>query len=264
MRKGILALVVIAFFTQCAKVPITGRRQLKLVSGSEVRAMSFSQYEQVKTESKLVPNSDPRTQMVKNVGAKISQAVNRFMLNNGYADRIEEFEWEFNLADENTVNAWCMPGGKVMFYTGILPICDGEEGVAVVMGHEIAHAIANHGSERMSNTMAVQGLGVLGTIGTSQSSPAVQAIFNQSFGITSQLGLLKFSRSNETEADKLGLVFMAMAGYEPATAADFWSRMAANSGGASTPEFLSTHPSDERRIKDIKAYLPEARKWASK
>ena len=264
MRKGFVAIVIIALFTHCAKVPITGRRQLKLLPTSQMTSMSLSQYSEVKAKSKLVPDSDPRTILVKNVGAKISAAVTRYLQTNGYADRVSEFSWEFNLTEENTVNAWCMPGGKVMFYTGILPICNGEDGIAVVMGHEIAHAIARHGNERMSQTMAVQGLGVLGSIGTSQSSPAVQAIFNQSFGVGSQLGLLKFSRNNESEADKLGLVFMTMAGYEPATAADFWGRMAANSGGGAPPEFMSTHPSDERRIKDINAYLPQARKWANK
>lgn len=265
MKKGIIAFVIIALCSQCATVPITGRKQLKLLPTSQMKALSFSQYDQVKKESKLLPDSDPRTALVKKVGAKISDAVNRFMNNNGHKKRIPEFEWEFNLTEENTVNAWCMPGGKVMFYTGILPICDGEEGIAVVMGHEVAHAIARHGNERMSQQMAVQGIGAIGAIGTGGQSPAIQAIFNQSYGIGSQLGLLAFSRKNETEADKLGLVFMTMAGYDPAEAAEFWKRMAAAKGdGSAPPEFMSTHPSDERRIKDIKEYLPEAKKWANK
>tara|TARA_B110000503_G_scaffold142786_1_gene240931 strand:+ start:986 stop:1462 length:477 start_codon:yes stop_codon:yes gene_type:complete len=158
-----------------------------------------------------------------------------------------------------------MPGGKVMFYTGILPICVGEHVIAVVMGHEVDHTIARHGNERMSQGMLAQGLGALGQIGTSGASPAVQAVFNQSFGIGSQLGLLKFSRNNESEADKLGLVFMTMAGYNPTTAAEFWKRMSAAKGeGRVPPEFMSTHPSDERRIADILSYLPEARKWENK
>lgn len=265
MKKGLIAFAVIAFFVQCAKVPITGRKQLKFVNSKQLQTMSFTQYSDVKSTAKLVPDSDPRTALVKKVGAKISVAVNRYLANNGYKDRLKEFEWEFNLADENTVNAWCMPGGKVMFYTGILPICQDEAGIAVVMGHEIAHAIARHGNERMSQGMLAQGIGAIGQIGTSGSSPAVQAIFNQSFGIGSQLGLLKFSRNNESEADKLGLVFMTMAGYEPATAAEFWKRMASAKGdGQAPPEFMSTHPSDERRIADILEYLPEARKWANK
>jgi predicted Zn-dependent protease len=265
MKKALIALFTIAFLTQCATVPITGRKQFKMVNSKQLQTMSFSQYTEVKSTTKLVPNSDPRTTLVKKVGANISEAVNRYLANNGYKERLKEFEWEFNLAEENTVNAWCMPGGKVMFYTGILPICDGEDGIAVVMGHEIAHAIARHGNERMSQTMIAQGIGAAGQIGTSGSSPQVQAIFNQSFGIGSQLGLLKFSRNNESEADKLGLVFMTMAGYDPATAAEFWKRMAANKGeGQAPPEFMSTHPSDERRIQDILEYLPEARKWANK
>lgn len=263
MKRGVFILATVLLFSQCAKVPITGRRQLKLIKSSEMQALSFSQYAEVKSSSKLVPDSDPRTKMVKDVGAKISTAVNRFLKNNGYEDRLKEFEWEFNLTEENTVNAWCMPGGKVMFYTGILPICDGEEGIAVVMGHEIAHAIARHGNERMSQQMAAQGISTIGAIGAgvSGASPEVQAIFNQSVGAGSQIGLLKFSRNNETEADKLGLVFMTMAGYNPETAINFWQRMADNKGGQAPPEFLSTHPSDERRINDIKAYLPEAQKY---
>lgn len=264
MKKGLIAFAIIAFFVQCAKVPITGRRQLKLVNSSQLQSMSFSQYSEVKSTAKLLTDSDPRTVLVKKVGANISAAVNRYLTNNGYKDRLSEFQWEFNLADENTVNAWCMPGGKVMFYTGILPICAGEDGIAVVMGHEVAHAIARHGNERMSQGMLAQGIGALGQIGTSGASPAVQTIFNQSFGIGSQLGLLKFSRNNESEADQLGLVFMTMAGYDPATAAEFWKRMAANKGGQAPPEFLSTHPSDDSRIADILDYLPEARKWANK
>ncbi|MFT4756919.1 MAG: putative Zn-dependent protease [Vicingaceae bacterium] len=265
MKKGLLAFVVITLFAQCATVPITGRRQMKFVNSKKLQTISFTQYSDVKTTVKLLPNTDQRTVLVKNVGEKISVAVNRYLTNNGYKDRLKEFEWEFNLADENTVNAWCMPGGKVMFYTGILPICEGEDGIAVVMGHEIAHAIARHGNERMSQGLLSQGLGVAGQIGTSGVSPNFQAVFNQSFGIGSQLGLLKFSRNNESEADKLGLVFMTMAGYNPATAVEFWKRMAANKGnGQKPPEFMSTHPSDDRRIADIQEYLPEARNWANK
>lgn len=264
MKKGILALAVIAFFAQCATVPITGRKQLKLLPSSQMRTMSFSQYEQVKTQSKMLPDSDPRTALVKKVGAKISKAVNRFMETNGMKDRLKEFEWEFNLTEENTVNAWCMPGGKVMFYTGILPICDGEDGIAVVMGHEIAHAIARHGNERMSQQMAAQGVGMGLSVMLNEKPQMAQQLFMTAYGAGSQVGMLAFSRSNESEADKLGLVFMTMAGYEPSTAVDFWSRMAANKGGQAPPEFMSTHPSDERRIKDIQAYLPEARKYANK
>ena len=265
MKKGILALLVIAFFAQCATVPITGRKQLKMVNLKQLQTMSFTQYSDVKSTAELVPNSDPRTALIKKVGANISSAVNRYLANNGYKDRLSEFEWEFNLADENTVNAWCMPGGKVMFYTGILPICQDEAGIASVMGHEVAHAVARHGNERMSQGLFAQGIGALGQISTSVASPQVQAIFNQSFGVGSQLGLLKFSRNNESEADKLGLVFMTMAGYDPATAAEFWKRMASAKGeGQAPPEFMSTHPSDDRRIQDILAYLPQARKWTNK
>ena len=264
MKKGIFTLLVISLFYQCATVPITGRRQLILLPSSQMRSMSFAQYSQVKTESKLLPDSDPRTVMVKKVGDKISNAVNSFMAQNGMKDRLQEFEWEFNVTDENIVNAWCMPGGKVMFYTGILPVCDGEEGMAVVMGHEIAHAIARHGNERMSQQMALQGVGTGLAVMMNEKPQEAQALFMTAFGVGSQFGMLAFSRSNESEADKLGLVFMTMAGYNPSSAIDFWSRMAAEKQGAAPPEFLSTHPSDERRIEDIKAFIPEAQKLAAK
>lgn len=243
------------FFVQCATVPITGRKQLKMVNTSQLQTLSFTQYSEVESTTKIVPESVPRTMLVKKVGVNISSAVSRYLANNGYKDRLKEFEWEFNLAVENTVNAWCMPRGKVMFYTGILPICAGEDEIALVMRHEVAHAIARHGNERMSQGMLAQGVLALGQIGTSGSTPAVQAIFNQSFRVGSQLGLLKFSRNNESDADKLGLVFMTMAGYEPATAAEFWKWMSTAKGdGQAPPEFMSTHPSDERRIADILEY----------
>jgi len=263
MIKKICLIAVLALMFQCATVPITGRKQFKLLPSSQMTSLSFSQYAEVKKSAKILPDSDPRTQLVKKVGKKISEAANHFMANNGMKDQIKEFDWEFNVADESTVNAWAMPGGKVMFYTGILPICDGEDGVATVMGHEIAHAIARHGNERMSQQMGVQGIGI-GIAALLQEKPAMtQNLFLSAFGAGSQLGILKFSRTHESEADKMGLVFMTMAGYDPNVAADFWKRMASNKGGEAPPEFMSTHPSDERRINDINEYIPRAKKIAS-
>jgi len=264
MRKGISIITIAFFLVQCATVPITGRKQVKLLPNSQMTELSFSQYEQFKSESKLLPDTDPRAQLVKKVGIKISDAVNQFMMDNKMKDRLKEFEWEFNVTEEGTVNAWCMPGGKVMFYTGILEVCDGEEGIATVMGHEIAHAVARHGNERMSQQLSVQGIGTGLAVLMSEQPETVQALSNVAFGVGSQVGMLKYSRVHESEADKMGLVFMTMAGYNPNEAVDFWKRMAANKNGQAPPEFLSTHPSDERRIKDIQEFIPEAKKLANK
>ncbi len=242
----------------CAKVPITGRRQMNLLPESELMTMSLDQYNQFLSEHKKVPDTDPRTQMVKRVGKKIADAVTEFSKDNKKMQkRIKNFEWEFNLVEDNIANAWCMPGGKVCFYTGILPITADETGLAVVMGHEIAHAIARHGNERMSQGLAMQAGGA--TIGAVMgSNPTLgNQIFMQAIGVGGQLGMLKFSRKHESEADHMGLIFMAMAGYDPREAASFWERMK-EAGGGAPPEFLSTHPSHDSRIEDIKDHLPEA------
>ncbi|MEQ8623970.1 MAG: M48 family metallopeptidase [Vicingaceae bacterium] len=264
MRKGIYIIAITLFFVQCATVPITGRKQVKLLPNSQMTELSFSQYEQFKSESKLLPDNDPRVQLVKKVGVKVSGAVRQFMMDNKMDDRLKEFQWEFNVTEEGTVNAWCMPGGKVMFYTGILQVCDGEEGIATVMGHEVAHAVARHGNERMSQQLSVQGLGMGLSVLMNEQPETVKALSNVAFGVGSQVGMLKYSRVHESEADKMGLVFMTMAGYDPNEAVKFWERMAAMKNGQAPPEFLSTHPSDERRINDIKSFIPEAKKLANK
>lgn len=175
--------------------------------------------------------------------------------------RVEGFKWEFNLVDDNAVNAWCMPGGKVVFYTGILPITKTEKGLAVVMGHEVAHAIARHGNERMSQGLATQLGGVALGVALSNKPQQTQQIFNQAYGVGSTLGTLKFSRKHESEADKMGAIFMALAGYNPQESVELWRRMKASSGGAAPPEFMSTHPSHDTRIKDLQAYMPKALKY---
>ncbi|MBD98657.1 MAG: peptidase M48 [Verrucomicrobia bacterium] len=262
MKKIIIVLSIIGLFAHCAKVPITGRKQLKLFPSSQMSSMSFDQYDQVKKEGNILPDDDKRVELVRKVGNKISASVNKYLTENGEKKRVEEFEWEINVIDENIVNAWAMPGGKIMFYTGILPICDGEEGIATVMGHEIAHAVARHGNERMSQQIPVQ-LGSMGLAMALEQKPEMtKNILMSAVGAGSQLGILKYSRMHESEADKMGLVFMTMAGYNPEAAIDFWKRMSENKGGGAPPEFMSTHPSDERRISDIKAFIPEARKYA--
>ena len=192
---------------------------------------------------------------------KTSRAtITRFAKKHQQTKRIKDFKWEFNLVEDNTVNAWCMPGGKVVFYTGILPITKDEKGIAVVMGHEIAHAIARHGNERMSQGLALQGGGIALSLALSDKPELTQNLFQQAYGLGGQLGMLKYSRSHDSEADKMGLVFMAMAGYDPREAVEFWKRMAAQ-GGQKPPEFLSTHPSDDTRIKDLEDFMPEALKY---
>ncbi|MBC6698503.1 M48 family metallopeptidase [Hymenobacter puniceus] len=244
----------------CSTVPITGRRQLSLVSDTEMNQMAATEYQKVLASSQVV-SSGEQAAMVKRVGQRIQQAVETYFRQQNAQTQLEGYAWEFNLINDKQENAWCMPGGKVAVYTGILPITQDENGLAVVMGHEIAHAVAKHSSERMSQQMAAQGLGGVLSASAGQNPTATQNVFLQVVGAGSQLGLLKYGRSQESEADRLGLIFMAMAGYNPDGAVQFWQRMDAREGQASPPEFLSTHPSNGTRIADIQRDLPEARKY---
>ena len=223
--------------------------------------MAATQYSEVIKKGPISTNVE-QTALVKNVGVRIQHAVEKYMAEKGLSSELKGFAWEFNLIDDpKTVNAWCMPGGKVAFYTAILPICQDEAGVAVVMGHEVAHAIANHGRERMSQGLAKEmGISTLGAA-MGQNPTLTNQIFMQAVGYGSEIGMLKFSRQHESEADKIGLIFMAIAGYDPQTAPTFWERMSAGSGSQKPPEWLSTHPSDETRIKDLRAAMPEAMKY---
>ncbi|HRP00929.1 MAG TPA: M48 family metallopeptidase [Flavobacteriales bacterium] len=244
----------------CNKVPITGRSQMNLVGEPEMIAMAATQYTQFLGQTPPLPDSDARVRQVRGVGRKLADAATQYLTENRAADRVAGFTWDFNVVNDNTVNAWCMPGGKVVVYTGILPITQDETGLAVVMGHEIAHAIARHGNERMSQAIALQGAGMTLEVLTAQKPGVTRDIFLQSVGIGSQLGMLAYSRKHETEADKMGLVFMALAGYDPREAPKFWQRMS-QIGGQAPPELLSTHPSDETRMRDLEAYMPEALKY---
>jgi len=261
MLRKVLASALLLAMVACTTVPITGRRQLSLVSSAEMQAMSYQAYKQVLDTSRVLNNSDAA--MVKRVGGRIQRAVESYMAQNNYTSQLQGFAWDFNLIQDQQVNAWCMPGGKVAVYTGILPLTQNETGLAVVMGHEIAHAIAKHGDERMSQAVLAQTGGSLAGAALGGSSGS-QSVFANVFGIGSQLGMLKHGRSQESEADHLGLVFMAMAGYDPQQAVPFWQRMAAQKGGASTPGFLSSHPSDATRIADIQKEMPEALKYYKK
>jgi predicted Zn-dependent protease len=264
MKKILLLTIVLSIFYSCATVPVTGRKQLSLVSNDEIISMSAQEYKKVLDSSKL-SNNQEQVQMIKRVGTRIEKAVEQYMASKGLSSQLAGFNWEFNLIqDDKTVNAWCMPGGKVAFYTAILPICKDETGVAIVMGHEVAHAIANHGRERMSEGMIANGL--LGTLGAAagQNPSLTSQIFMQAVGMGTNVGMLKFSRGNESEADHIGLIFMAMAGYDPNEAPLFWERMTAQAGGQKPPEFLSTHPSDATRIADLKKWMPEAMQYYKK
>ena len=248
----------------CSQVAVTGRNQLNLVSNAEIIPVVNQQYDSIVRTAKLSSDAQ-QTAMVKNVGRKIQSAVERYMREHNASSELEGFQWEFNLIDDpKTVNAWCMPGGKVAFYTGIMPICKDENGVAVVMGHEVAHAIANHGRERMSQGMVANGL--LGTFGAAlgQNPSLTKQLLFQAVGIGAQVGMLRFSRQHESEADRIGLVFMAMAGYDPHEAPKFWERMVQQSGGGEPPEWLSTHPSHATRIEDLNKEIPEAMKYYRK
>lgn len=256
-----LLLTAIILFVGCSTVPLTGRKQLDMVPDSQLLPMSFASYEAV-ISSSAMSTDQQQVAMIKRVGDKIKTAVETFLAEKGMSDRLQGFDWEFNLiANDTLVNAWAMPGGKVAFYTGIMPVCLDEAGVAVVMGHEVAHAIAGHGGERMSQQLVIQ-LGMSSLSQAMGSNPSLtENIFLQSVGYGGQLGMLKFSRTHESEADKLGLMFMAIAGYDPGVAPAFWQRMAALSGGAAPPEWLSTHPSNQTRIDDLNADMPAAKEY---
>ncbi len=251
---------VMLFISGCGSVPVTGRKQLLLVSDQQVLSLSNQEYSQF-IASAPKSNDAANTAMVVRVGKNIANAVETYLRNNGLSSEISEFSWEFNLIQSNEVNAFCMPGGKIVVYEGILPYTQDETGLAVVLGHEVAHAVAKHSNERMSQQLAAQYGSALVGVALSNKSEGVQQAASAAFGLGSQYGiLLPYSRKQELEADELGLIFMAMAGYDPREAASFWQRMA-QSGGAGVPEFMSTHPSDNTRIQQIQKDLPEALKY---
>lgn len=247
----------------CTTVPVTGRRQLSLVSNTSMMSMSAQQYQEFLKDNP--PSRDAAsTAMVRRVGKNIARGVEKYMAHKGMADQVKGYKWEFNLVDNKEANAWCMPGGKVVVYNGILKYTQDDNGLAVVLGHEIAHAVAGHGGERLSQGMLAQLGGLALSEAMRQKPQQTQQLWMSAYGVGAQYGaLLPFSRLQESEADEMGLIFMALAGYDPRSAVDFWKRMSQGKGGA-PPEFLSTHPSDETRIKNIEAKLPEARTYLKK
>ena len=263
VKVCVLQLVLALMLLSCSTVPLTGRRQLNIIPDATVLSMSFQEYDAFMKENKLSTNTT-QTATVKRVGKKVQTAVESYFAQQGMSAELSGYAWEFNLVENEDLNAWCMPGGKVVVYTGILPVTKDEAGLAVVMGHEIAHAVAKHGNERMSQQLVTQMGGVALSTALEEKPEQTKQLWTAAFGLGSQVGvLLPFSRLQETEADKLGLIFMAMAGYDPHKAVDFWKRMASQQEGAAPPEFLSTHPSDETRIQKLNELVPEAMKYYS-
>jgi predicted Zn-dependent protease len=248
--------------TACTTNAITGRSQLSLVSESTLQQEAVTQYQTFLSQNKVVSASTNRdAEMVKRVGSRIAAAITKYYADKGLSNELAGYKWEFNLVDNKEVNAWCMPGGKVVVYTGLLPVSQNEAGLAIVLGHEITHAVAHHGQERISQALLAQGVGIGGDIFTSGNSQA-NSIFNSIYAPSAQVGvLLPNSRKQELEADHYGLIFAAMAGYNPREAIPLWERMAKLNSGNKTPEILSDHPVDSKRISKLKAEMPEALKY---
>ncbi len=264
MMKKIFALIALSsiIIVACTTNAITGRKQLSLVSESTLQKEAVTQYNSFLASNKVVSASTNKdAEMVKRVGRRIADAITRYYSQKGLSNELSGYNWEFNLVDNKEVNAWCMPGGKVVVYTGILPVTQNEAALAIVMGHEITHAVAHHGQERISQALLAQGIGLTGDVFTSGNAQA-NNIFNAIYAPTAQIGvLLPNSRQQEYEADHYGLIFAAMAGYNPREAIPFWTRMANLSKGQQTPEILSDHPLDSKRIAKLKTYMNEALKY---
>jgi predicted Zn-dependent protease len=254
---GALIICVIAW--ACSQNPITGRNQLSLVSEAELQGLAKQEYVQFLNQNRVVsPNSSRDAEMVRRVGSRIATAVTNYYNQQNLGSELAGYQWEYNLVNNQDANAWCMPGGKIVVYTGILPITQNEAALAAVVGHEVAHAVAKHGSERMSQGLVQQLGGVALGVALSNRSQETQALFNNLYGIGSQVGYtLPHSRNQELEADKLGLRYMALAGYNPREAVGLWQRMKAASNGNRPPEFISTHPAEDRRINQLNSIMEE-------
>jgi len=263
MARPFLSLLLIAalFIAGCATVPLTGRRQLSMVSHTEMAALGTDSYQQFLEQSDLSEDAREK-KMVTDVGARIAASAESFMREQGLENQLSQYQWEFNLVEADTmVNAFCLPGGKIGIYSGILPVAQSEAGLAVVVGHEVAHAIANHSGERMSQLLLVQMGGIALSKATKEQPEKTQQLLALAFGLGANVGvLLPYSRKHESEADRIGLILMARAGYDPNTAIPFWQRMN-EQGGPRPPEFLSTHPAPEKRVNEIRDHLPEAMEY---
>ncbi len=259
IMKKVLSLLLIGFLavTSCHRVPLTGRKQFIAFPASQMQSMAYAEYAKFKTQNRPI-NGTADAQMVKRVGQRISSAVTSYLQSKNLSKKVEGFKWEYNLVESPQANAWCMPGGKIAVYTGILPITKTEAGLAAVMGHEVAHAIAKHGNERMSKAYGAQLVGAAASTALSINNPQHVRTFDQIYGIGSQLKQLRWGRKQELEADEMGMIFMAKAGYNPAEAINLWRRMAASSKGQKQPEFMSTHPHEATRIVELQKVLKRA------
>lgn len=261
--KIILAFLLIVVYA-CATNPFTGKKSLNLISNNQIFSSSFQQYGEFLKENKVIKGTTDANRII-SVGEKIRKAAEMYLKSVNQSDYLNEYAWEYNLVDDPSVNAWCMPGGKIVFYTGILPICKDDAGIATVMGHEVAHALLNHGKSRMQTAMGLQlGEQIVGVATANQSAITQQAVALAYTGIGQFGVMLPFSRGDETEADEIGLLLMALAGYNPDNAITFWQRMAANSGGAAPPQWMSTHPSNTTRISNIQKLIPNVKQQAAK
>ncbi|TVZ50889.1 M48 family metallopeptidase [Dokdonia sp. Hel_I_53] len=263
-KNTLIAILTIFLVCACKTSPFTGKKTLNFVSNDQLFPMAFQQYDAFLSENNVITGT-PEANMVKRVGERIAVASEKYMTALGYPGYLSDYRWEYNLVKDEAVNAWCMPGGKIVVYTGILPVTQSETGLAMVMGHELAHALADHGAQRMSAAQ-VQQLGAVGVaVATSGSDPARQQQIMQLYGVGSAVGgMLPFSRSHETQADEIGIVIAAIAGYNPDEAANLWRRMKEKSGGQSPPQILSTHPSSDSRIANLTAKAPMAKAEAAK
>ncbi|MBU2489646.1 MAG: M48 family metallopeptidase [Proteobacteria bacterium] len=261
LPRFVFILLLVLILAACTQVPVTGRSQLNFIPNSQIMSMSSQQYQEFLQENKVVKGT-AEARMVQSVGARVAGAVEAYFRQEALSDRISDYKWEFNLVADDQINAFAMPGGKVVVYEGLLPVSKTEAGLAAVIGHEVAHAVAEHGSERMSQLLLTQLGGMALSVALSDKPQETQALYMTAFGLGTTVGLvLPFSRLQEKEADHLGLIFMAMAGYDPHEAVTLWERMAAQKDGAGVPEFLSTHPADQTRISLLKDYLPEAMRY---
>lgn len=246
-------------FIACTTNPITGRKSIQIANDSEIATMAAQEYTKTLQTAKVVKGTTA-AKMVSNVGLRIKNAAENYYKGIGREQDLAGYNWEFNLIEEQQLNAWCMPGGKVAIYTGILPVTKDETGLAVVMGHEVSHALAGHGNERISQAMLAQYGGSI--LGSTISNGQLAAIFEQVYPIGAQVGLLAYGRKQELEADEMGLYIMAMAGYDPRQSIPFWNRMeAASSGAQHQPEFLSTHPGPGNRIAQLNEDMPKAMQY---
>lgn len=262
-KKVLLVVSALLLLVACKTNPFTGEKNLNFVSNEQIFPASFQQYDQFLQENQVVSGTQ-EAQMIQRVGNKLVTAAERYLNANGYQGFMKDYKWEFHLVKDDQVNAFAMPGGKVVVYTGLLPVVQDETGLAVVLGHEIAHALADHGAQRMSAAELQQLGGAVVGAATAGQSQSTQQILAQAYGLGTQVGvMLPFSRSQESEADRIGLTLMAIAGYDPDQAAQLWQRMQAQ-GGQQPPEFLSTHPSNQTRINNLTKWAAEAKAEARK